>query len=106
MEWALARMHMPMPAMEVMNPEEEDWCLVLPGHGSVGFTVGGVDFDNVALVGQGGLCGEYAVGSGLRGERGDGEVLQGVMLSVREEDRSCEIQVDGYFGSQTDCDAG
>ena len=48
-----------MPAMKVMNSEEVDeyWYLVLPGHGSVGFTVGGVDFDNVALVGQGGLCG-------------------------------------------------
>ena len=59
MEWVLARMHMPMPAMEVMNPEEveEDWCLVLPGHGAVGFAVGGVDFDNVVLVGRDGLCG-------------------------------------------------
>ena len=58
----------------------------LPGHGAVGSAVGGVYFDDVALVGQGGLCGYYRVGGGSMGEGGDGEVLRWIMSSVREED--------------------
>ena len=46
-----------MSAMEVMNPKEveEDSCLVLSGHGVVGFDVGCVDSDDVALIDQVGL---------------------------------------------------
>ena len=47
---------------------------------------------------------ELAAGRGVREDMV--RCCGGVMLSVREEDRSCEIQVDGYFGSQTDCAAG
>ena len=36
---------------------EEDSCLLLPGHGVVGFDVGCADSDDVALVDQVGLCG-------------------------------------------------
>ena len=56
---------------------------VLSGHGVIGFFVGGGDFDE--------LCGQYKVGSGPRNERGDGDVLRGITLSVRDKDGAIGI---------------
>ena len=63
---------------------------ILSGHGVVGFAVGGVNFDK--------SCGYYGIGGGTRNERGDGDMLWGIMSSLKEEDRDDACGLCGVIG--------